>query len=192
MDHDYFNPSTYTVIDNITGEVLDVAIFIDNAKKAGWEKAYAEMLSSYISCGSAKATDLLAWIIQSRDGTNLIHGTQEDIAEKAKVSIFVVKAVFKKLYKKGLIKRIRSGCYMVDPKMIRNGDNRKGAMMLRLWDYDERTKKRERVKAASRKGNRNVEGKPEKGQQTNSSSSVVQFRKDNSSKPHDNQCVRDG
>jgi len=150
MDYDYFNPETYMVIDKITGEELDVAIFIDSAKKSGWEKAYAEMLSSYIKCGSAKTTDLLAWVIGSRDGSNLIQGTQEEIAEQSGVSIFVVKKVFKELYEKGFLKRVRSGCNMVSPTMIRNGDNRKGAMMLRMWDYDERTKKRAEVKSTKK------------------------------------------
>lgn len=167
MASDYFNPDTYMVIDKITGEVLDVSIFIESAKKSGWEKAYAEVLASYISCGGSKTTDLLAYIIGSRDTNNLIHGTQDEIAKSSGVSIFVVKTVFKRLYAEGYLKRVRSGCNMVSPKMIRNGDSKKGAMLLRVWDKEEREEKRAKVKASSRKIDINVKRQLKAGEQEN-------------------------
>ena len=137
MKPDHFNPSTYMLIDRVTGEEIDVAIFIEGHRKAGWEKVYAKTLSEYMSCGGAKSADILAWIITARDGKNLIHGTQKEIADKNKVCASVVKRVFKALYAKEYLKRVRSGCNMVSPKLIRNGDTMKGAMLLRLWDVTE-------------------------------------------------------
>lgn len=133
--HDTFNPATYQVIDVVTGEVVDMAIFIEKVEKSGWEKAYAKTLADYINCAGDKSSMLLAWIISNREKGNLIHGTQAEIADMSKVSLPVVKRVMRKLVEKDFIRKIRSGTYMVTPKMIRNGNNVMGAIMVRTW-YD--------------------------------------------------------
>ena len=130
---DRFNPDTYQVVDVVTGEVVDMKIFIEKVSKNGWEKAYAKTLADYINCGGDKSSQLLAWIISSRE-KNMIHGTQSEIAEKSNVSLPVVKRVMKKLLDKDLMRKVRSGCYMVTPKMIRNGNTVTGALMMRVWD----------------------------------------------------------
>lgn len=121
------------VVDRVTGEEVDMHIFMDKVNKSGWEKAYAKTIADYINCSGDKSSQLLAWIIKSRVN-NLIHGTQAEIAEGSKVSLPVVKRVMKRLTEKGLIKKVRSGCYMVTPKMIRNGNSVKGAIMMRTWE----------------------------------------------------------
>jgi hypothetical protein len=40
----------------------------------------------------------------------------------------------KKLIDEKMVKMVRSGCYMITPKMIRIGNNYQGAMLLRLWE----------------------------------------------------------
>ena len=63
----YFNPATYMVIDRVTGEELNVDIFIEKASTAGWQKAYAKTVSEYIKCGDGKSVDLLAYIIENKE-----------------------------------------------------------------------------------------------------------------------------
>lgn len=128
-----FNPATYMVIDRVTGEEVDVAIFVERASKSGWQKAFAKVLAEYIDCAGDKSSTLLAWLIKNKDQANLILGTQSEIAGRSRVSIAVTKRVMKKLIDKGMMKLVRSGCYMITPKMMRVGDNYKGAMLLRLW-----------------------------------------------------------
>ncbi len=132
-DKDYFNPSTYMVIDRISGEEVNVGIFIEKASVNGWQKAYAKTLAEYIKCGDGKSVDLLAYIIENKDQSNLLHGTQREIAKNAKVSLAVVSRTIKALTDKDLLKRVRSGCYMVSPSVIANGNKKVGAMMFRLW-----------------------------------------------------------
>ena len=132
-DKDYFNPSTYMVIDRVSGEEVNVGIFIEKASVNGWQKAYAKTLSEYIKCGDGKSVDLLAYIIEKKDQSNLLHGTQREIAKNAKVSLAVVSRTIKALTDKNLLKRVRSGCYMVCPSVIANGNKKVGAMMFRLW-----------------------------------------------------------
>ena len=130
---DYFNPETYLVIDKITGDELDVSIFIEKASVNGWQKAYAKTLSEYIKCGDGKSVDLLAYILEKKESNNLLHGTQREIAEKSKVSLAVVSRTMAALMDKKLIKKVRSGCYMVSPNVMAKGNKKVGAMIFRLW-----------------------------------------------------------
>ena len=133
MNKDYFNPETYMVTDRVTGEELNVDIFIEKASKSGWQKAYAKTVSEYIKCGDGKSVILLAYIIEKKEYNNLLHGTQRELAKQSGVSLDVVTRTMRALQKKKLIKLVRSGCYMVSPDMMRNGSNKVGSMMFRLW-----------------------------------------------------------
>lgn len=132
-EEDYFNPATYMVVDRVTGEEVNVGIFIEKASANGWQKAYAKTLSEYIRCGDGKSVDLLAYILEKKESNNLVHGTQRELAERSGVSLAVVARTLKALTEKGLIKKVRSGCYMVSPQVMSNGSKKVGAMMFRLW-----------------------------------------------------------
>ena len=132
-EEDYFNPSTYMVIDRISGEEVNVGIFIEKASVGGWQKAYAKTLSEYIKCGDGKSVDLLAYILEKKDQSNLLQGTQREIAKRSKVSLAVVSKTIKALTEKKLLKKVRSGCYMVSPNVMSNGNKKVGAMVFRLW-----------------------------------------------------------
>lgn len=133
MNKDYFNPETYMVIDRVTGEEVNVAMFIEKASASGWQKAYAKTVSEYIKCGDGKSVDLLAYIIENKEYNNILNGTQRELAKKAGVSLDVVTRTMRALQKKKLIKLVRSGCYMVSPKIMMNGNKNVGAIMFRLW-----------------------------------------------------------
>ncbi|WP_150137957.1 replication/maintenance protein RepL [Candidatus Enterovibrio escicola] len=132
-DSDYFNPATYEVRDKITGEILDVSIFIERAKQNGWEKAYAKTLGEYIKCGGGQATEFLAYILEKKDPRNMLYGTQREFAAKTGVSLPVINKTMKALEQVNLIKKVRSGAYMLSPNVIRNGSNKTGVILFRLW-----------------------------------------------------------
>ena len=138
MIRDDLTADDLVLINKRTGEEIDVAIFVQTARQAGWEKAYADVLAGYIDCGGSKSATALAWIIKSRKNGNYIYETQTEIAEQSGVSVSVVKTLFKKLIAKGFVKKVNIGKYIVSPRMIRNGDNQKGAMNLKLWTNTER------------------------------------------------------
>lgn len=131
---DRYDPTRYKLVDTETGEFLEMHFLADKVRKAGWEKAYAKLLCEYIGCAGSSTTKVLAYLIEQRNADNLIIGSQEDIANEAGVSTPTVKAVFKKLLAKGLLKMIKHSVYMITPSMIRNGSNQKGMMLFRLWD----------------------------------------------------------
>ena len=134
MDHDYFNPKTYQVIDRVTGEEINVDFFIEKTTKNIWQRAYAKTLSEYIKCGDGKAVNLLAYIIKEKDINNMVHGTQRELAQKASVSLDVVTRTMRALQAKKLIKKVRAGCYMVSPDIMRNGSDKRGVILFRMWE----------------------------------------------------------
>jgi hypothetical protein len=133
MKADHFNPATYMVLDRITGEEVDIAIFVEEASTFGWEKTYSKTLADFIGCAGDQPAKLLGHMIKEKDSKNVLHGTQREISEKAGVSLATVSRVFKILTAKHYLKMVRSGCYMISPKIIRVGRNTQGAMLLRIW-----------------------------------------------------------
>lgn len=137
------DPSDYILVHKKTGETLEVSIFVEQANKSGWEKAYAKTIADYISYGGDKPSQLLAWLLKNRNrSTNQVIGSQRAISEGAGVSIALTKKVMKRLINKGLVRMVQNGVYMLSPKMIRNGNNGKGAMMLRLWSDESNAQKK--------------------------------------------------
>jgi DNA-binding MarR family transcriptional regulator len=131
---DYFDNGRYKLIDTRTGEFIDVQVLLDKVERTDWEIAYVKTLAEYMNIRGTSVTKVLSYLLKTKDGGNRIHGTQEEIAADAGVSVPTVKTVFKALLEKGFIKRIRNGLYMVTPKVMRNGNKQRGAMLLRLWD----------------------------------------------------------
>ena len=129
----YFNPATYEVTDKVTGEVIDVQIFIERVTKDKWEKVYAKTLAEYIGIGGGASCKVLAYLITSRTSKNLINGTQQEIADELSISKKSVSTVFKILREREMLKEIRSGCYFLSPNVISYGNRVHGAMLLRIW-----------------------------------------------------------
>ena len=92
-----------------------------------------EIMAIFIECGGNQVSTFLAYLIRTCNKDNEISGTQEVLAEKAKVSISTVKKTMSILQSKNMIKKIHAGLYMLTPAMLRNGDSSRGAMLLRFW-----------------------------------------------------------
>ena len=133
MEHDYFKPKTYQVIDRVTGEEINVDFFIERTNKNLWQKTVAKTISEYIKCGDGKSVNLLAYIIKEKDINNMLHGTQRELAREAGVSLDVVTRTMRALQAKKLIKKVRAGCYMVSPDVMSNGSTKRGVIMMRAW-----------------------------------------------------------
>ena len=134
MRQDYFNPATYMLIDRVSGEELDVAIFVKEAGADYWEKVYAKVLAEYIGMSGSKASaNILAYLIREKTPQNMVLGTVREIAVACDTTPKTVTALFNRLKQNDLLKMVRSGCYLITPKMIRYGSKTRGAMVLRLW-----------------------------------------------------------
>ena len=134
MEEAHFNPATYTITDNLTGEIVNIQLFIERSSKDYWEKAFAKTLAEYIGLGGSSASRILAYLIKNKDSKNLVGGTVRSIAEDCKVSTSAVVKLFKVLQTKQFLRKVRSGTYMISPEMMRHGSKTQGAMLLRIWD----------------------------------------------------------
>lgn len=131
---DYFNPATYAVIDKVTGEEIDVDIFVEKASNSYWEKAYAKTIAEYIGVTGTGQNKVLAYLIRAKDINNRIIGTVKVISEQAGVSSRTVAGILKLLQESGLVKKLQNGVYLLSPHVLKHGSKTRGAMLLRLWD----------------------------------------------------------
>ncbi len=133
MRDDYFNPDTYMVIDRVTGEEVPVQIFIKDASAGYWEKAYAKTLAEYIGITGSSYNKVLAYLIKEKTASNIINGTVRSISTELGIAPASTAKLFKILQDREFLKKVRNGCYMLSPALLRHGSNTRGAMMLRLW-----------------------------------------------------------
>jgi len=131
-----FNSVTYMVVDRVTGEEIDIRIFVEQVGKDKWEKAFAKTLSEYIGAGGNSVCSVLAYIIRNHNPQNLVLATYSEIAEECKCSPTTVGKFFKALYAKKLMHEVRGGCYFLSPNVMSYGKKSHGAMLLRLWDKE--------------------------------------------------------
>jgi len=131
---DYFDPERYAVFDKETGEEMPVQIFLQDVKPEYWEKAYAKTLAEYFDLVGDAPTRVLTHILKSKDANNMVYGTVREFAESVGVAKGTISNVMKKLRDHGFIKMIRSGAYMLSPKVIKHGSYTRGAMVMRLWN----------------------------------------------------------
>jgi hypothetical protein len=136
MKSDRFNPATYTVIDNITGETVPIQIFIEKIESGCRERAYAKTLAEYIGVVTPGNCRLLAYLIKIKTTYNLVSGTEREIALASYVSEATVSRLFKLLISQGYLEKVRNGCYMLSPKLLVHGHKVQGAMLLRVWGKD--------------------------------------------------------
>ena len=134
LTDEHFNPETYMVIDRITGEEVQVHIFIEKVKENGWEKAWAKTLAEYMNINGTGVQKVLSYFLAERDNNNIVVGTNRGIAKKIGVSSRTVNRTMVAMQEKGFLKKVQNGLWFVSPRMIRNGYNGKGVMLLRLWD----------------------------------------------------------
>ena len=132
-ESNYFNPATYAVIDRITGEEVPVDIFIREAGKNGWEKAYAEVLAEYYNIAGSQAADVLSYFLISKDSNNRLITTRREVVEATGASYKTVSKVFKCTLDAGFIRKKRNGYYMVNPNLMKYGGEGRGVLMLRMW-----------------------------------------------------------
>lgn len=125
---------TYTVINDRTGEIVPVNMLIERVPKEYWERSYARLLAEYIGAGGNITSNVLAWLIKNKDSNNRIVGTFAFIAKECSTSVPTVSTLFQKLYKKGMLKKVRNGVYMLSPSLLRHGGANKGAILFKKWD----------------------------------------------------------
>ncbi len=93
----------------------------ENAKK-GFELTYVDELAEYFGVVKNQKIELLTYFLKEKTNVNLIIKTQKQIMEDTGIAKRVVNDVMQELQKKGMLKMLSSGVYMLMPDIsIRGG-----------------------------------------------------------------------
>jgi hypothetical protein len=117
----------------ITGEVIELdALHVMGG--GHWEKVYIDELARMIGLTiSDSSAAVLSYLIKSKDSKNQILGTQREIAGILKVNLSTVSRVIKKLESNGFLKQIRSGLYLLNPRIMHFGSVGNQHAILKIW-----------------------------------------------------------
>jgi len=130
---EHFDPNRYTIIHRDTGEEVPISELMTTLSMPDWETVNPSILCGFISIAGTEAGKVLAHLIAERTSKNLILGTHKKVAEGAGVSSSLVSKVYGALMRRGMLKKVRNGCYFLNPEIICYGKKIHGAMLLRLW-----------------------------------------------------------
>jgi CRP-like cAMP-binding protein len=128
------NSLEWQAVNKITGQVVELdALQILNGKY--WEKVFVDELSLMIGLSlSGSGSDVLSHLLKVKNSDNEIHGTQREIAEKLNVSVPTVNKVMKRMEDHGFLRQIRSGCYLLNPKVMHFGNAGNQHAILKIWN----------------------------------------------------------
>jgi len=125
-----YNSGKYVLMDTDTGEVISIEPY-----GKYWEKVYTKPIAEYFEVASGgAAVRVLSHLIRIKNSDNLILSTMGEISAATGVTTKTVTSTFNALYAKCFLKKIRSGCYLLSPYVMRYGSDVKGAVILRMWE----------------------------------------------------------
>lgn len=119
------------IMDIETGEVTEITELLVTKTDIDFDKVWTSQLASVLDLAGSKPIKILAWFIEGRDHKNMIVGTQAKIAEIVGCSVDSVKVTIKILIGAGVISRVQTGVYRVNPNLVWQGDSgRRQAILL--------------------------------------------------------------
>jgi len=71
-------------------------------------------IETYLMTSESKAVMVLLWILKNRDRSNQLNTTFDTVSAECGVTRVTVNRVFQKLYKAGLMTKIRNGQYQLN------------------------------------------------------------------------------
>jgi hypothetical protein len=132
QDDILINCDRYKVVDTVTGEQMPLEVIVGKVNAKGWQKVYADRLSTLLKCGG-KVSKVIAHFVCNNRG-NEIKGTHKTLAAEIGVSERTVHTAIKGMLKAGVIKQPYPSVYMIDPTAIRYGSAGAGVALITLWN----------------------------------------------------------
>lgn len=123
----------YIILDRATGQEIPFQLFIDKAISGGWQKVFIPSLVEMLKSCNGGAVNVIATLLQHKDHKNVIRVTIEQLTTRSGSSRSTVKRIINSLKTEQMIKQAGSGCLMLNPNIIRTGNDRAAAMMFKIW-----------------------------------------------------------
>ena len=136
MVEDKTPESSYTIINNRTGEVSQVD-GIEERTSDRWDKVWGKQLANMLDAGGEDRARVIATLLRKKDLMNVVHLTVSEIAERSKTSTKTVTRTLKALEDKGFIIRMRQARLMITPKVICRGGRSQGMAVITLWESEQ-------------------------------------------------------
>lgn len=118
------------VIDAETGEVLDTdAFMVEKSVPAGRDYWWRFMVTDLVRLMDdlpGKQIHAVSTILDNVEpSTNMVHRTLQELADEASVSEKTMRRAMSSLIEHGIMKRVRQGRYMIDPRFMTQGGGRR-------------------------------------------------------------------
>lgn len=125
------NTKQKRLMDIETGEISDITEILVTKTDFNFDKVWTSQLAAVLDLAGSKPIKILAWFIEGRDHENMIIGTYAKIAEKVGCSVDSVKVTIKILLGGGVISKVQTGVYRVNPDLVwKGGYGRRQAILL--------------------------------------------------------------
>jgi hypothetical protein len=119
------------LMDIDTGEVTNITEILVTKTDFNFDKVWTSQLAAILDLAGSKPIKILAWFIEGRDHENMIIGTYAKIAEKVGCSVDSVKVTIKILLAEGVVSKVQTGVYRVNPDLVwKGGHGRRQAILL--------------------------------------------------------------
>ncbi len=125
-------PDELRVINMTTNEIYDLEPPYENG--ATWYKTTRAELVRAMKCLGDPRSAVLGELLRVMTYGNEIHSTVAEIAEELEISQKTVHRVLKNLETHSVIKRVRNGRLLMNPKVMRNGKSAFAGFAKANWE----------------------------------------------------------
>lgn len=123
--------NTKRLMDIETGEVTELTQLLVTKSDFDFDKIWTVQLAVVLDLAGSIPIKILSWFISERDHKNLVIGTYPKIAESVGCSQDSVKVTMKILLNAGVISKVQTGVYRVNPDLVWRGNHgRRQAILL--------------------------------------------------------------
>lgn len=121
-----------------TGEYIEVDQITKRVygQKQFW-KIYLMDFLQILGIVESKQLEVLIYILEHTEpANNTFIGSQRDIANNAKVSLYTVSKIMIKLQNSNFIKKIKNNVYQISPQIMMKGSEYKKTLLLNYYIYN--------------------------------------------------------
>lgn len=134
---------TQQYINANTGEVQEMQVTTVEERDFNFHKVWMKNFINTLEIVGNQKTKLCFWIIDNLNKENQLCMTYRQIAEKANMSLDTVRVTMKLLLESDFLRRVNTGCYVVNPDVLFKGTRNGRLNVLTIYNDAEKQKQAE-------------------------------------------------
>ena len=124
---------TQDFIDATTGEIVQMQVSKYEERDFNFTKIWMRDFILSLEIIGNKKMDVAFWVIEHINSENMLVGTIRNMANELNVSTQTVQLTLNALIESGLLKRLQSGLYMINPNIVFKGGHQKRLNILHQY-----------------------------------------------------------